>query len=42
MLSSEYRHRQEPKLFVVVSRAKEPGQRLGHVQVIATAVFNIP
>jgi hypothetical protein len=39
MLSTEYRSREEPAFSIVISRAKEPGQRLDRVQVLASATF---
>lgn len=40
MVSTEYRSRQEPRFSIVISRAKQPGQRLDRIQVLATATFN--
>jgi len=40
MASSEYRNREDPRLSIVISRAKQPGQRLDRVQVLATATYN--
>jgi len=41
MLTTEYRSREEPAFSVFISRAKEPGQRLDRVQVLATATYEI-
>ncbi len=40
IVSTEYRNREEKSFSLVVSRAKEPGQRLDQVQVIATAIYS--
>jgi hypothetical protein len=40
MASSEFRSREEPKFWLVISRAKRPGQRLDRVQVLASALFS--
>lgn len=40
MVSGEYRNRDEPRFSILISRAKQPGQRLDRVQVLATATFN--
>jgi hypothetical protein len=39
MASTTFRSREEPKLEIVISRAKKPGERLDRVQVLATAVY---
>ncbi|MFL6734347.1 MAG: hypothetical protein ACJ8EY_06595 [Sphingomicrobium sp.] len=39
MVSTQFRNREDPKLEVVISRAKDPGERLDRVQVIATATY---
>lgn len=40
MVSTVYRSHEEPSFKMIVSRAKEPGQRLDRVQVLATATFD--
>jgi hypothetical protein len=40
MASTQYRNREDPRLSIVISRAREPGQRLDRVQVLATAIYN--
>ena len=40
MATSEFQSAEEPKFFIVISRAKKPGGRLDRVQVLATAIFN--
>jgi hypothetical protein len=40
MASTEYRNREDPRLSIVIGRAKQPGQRLDRVQVLATATYN--
>jgi len=39
MVSSLYRHRDEPALSITISHAKAPGQRRDRVQVIATGIW---
>lgn len=41
MVSTLYRSREEPGFSMVVSRAKEPGQRLDRVQILASATMNL-
>jgi hypothetical protein len=41
MASTQFRNREDPALFIVVSRAKLPGQRLDRVQVLATATYRL-
>jgi hypothetical protein len=41
LISTTYRSRQEPSFSMVISRAKEPGQRLDRVQVLASATFEL-
>lgn len=38
-LSSAYKHRDEPALSILITRARAPGRRGGEVQVIATGVW---
>jgi hypothetical protein len=40
MTSTQYRSREDPKFWMVVSRAKQAHERLDRVQVLATAVYN--
>jgi hypothetical protein len=40
MASTVFRSLEEPSFLIVISRAKQPGQRLDRVQVLATATFN--
>ncbi|RST29589.1 hypothetical protein HMF7854_01130 [Sphingomonas ginkgonis] len=40
MSSTKYRNREDARLSIVISRAKQPGQRLDRVQVLATATYN--
>ena len=37
---SQYQSVEEPKFSIAISRAKKPGGRLDHVQVVATGTFN--
>lgn len=39
--STTFRNRQEPALSMIISRAKQAGQRLDRVQVIATATYQV-
>ena len=39
MATTTFRHRQDPALSIMVSRAKLPDQRLDRVQVLATAIY---
>lgn len=39
MAITVFRNRQDPALSITISRAKEPGQRLDRVQVLATAIY---
>ena len=39
MMSTIFRNRQDPALSIVISRAKQPGERLDRVQVLATATY---
>lgn len=41
MIWTKYRNREEPGFTMVVSRAKQPGQRLDRVQVLATAMMSL-
>lgn len=41
MTTTLFRNRQVPALFIVISRATEPNQRLDRVQVLATAFYRI-
>lgn len=41
MASTTFRSRKEPALSIVISRAKQPGQRLDRVQVLATATYQL-
>lgn len=41
MLSTTYRNREYHAFTMIVSRAKEPGQRLDRVQLLASAIFDI-
>jgi hypothetical protein len=40
MASTRYRNREDPRLSIVISRAKQVSQRLDRVQVLATATYN--
>jgi hypothetical protein len=40
MASTQFRNREDPRLSVVISRAKRAGERLDRVQVIATATYD--
>jgi hypothetical protein len=40
MASTEFRSRQTPSFSITISRAKQPGQRLDRVQVLATAIYS--
>ena len=39
MATTVYRHRRDPALSIIISRAKQPGERLDRVQVLATATY---
>lgn len=39
-ISTRFRNREEPAFWIIISRAKEAGGRLDHVQVIATAYYD--
>ena len=39
LASTTFRSLEEPKLEIVISRAKKPGERLDRVQVLATAIY---
>lgn len=39
MATTAFRNRQDPALSIIISRAKESGQRLDRVQVLATATY---
>jgi hypothetical protein len=41
MASTAFRSRKDPALSIIISRAKQPGQRLDRVQVLATATYQI-
>ena len=41
MVSTAYRSREEPSFTVVISRAKEPGQRLDRVQVLVSGTVDL-
>lgn len=41
MESTVFRNREDPSLSIVISRAKQPGQRLDRVQVLATATYKL-
>jgi len=41
MTSTLFRNLEEPKLEIMISRAKMPGERLDRVQVLATADFDL-
>ena len=41
METTTFRNRQEPALSIIISRAKQSGQRLDRVQVLATATYQI-
>ena len=41
MISTEFRHRDETDFTMVVSRAKQSGQRLDRVQILATAMMRM-
>lgn len=40
MASTEYRNREDRRLSIVISRAKQPRERLDRVQVLATATYS--
>jgi hypothetical protein len=40
MASTEFRSREEPRLSIIISRAKRVGERLDRVQVLATATYD--
>jgi hypothetical protein len=40
MASTQFRSREDPRLSIVISRAKRAGERLDRVQVIATATYD--
>jgi hypothetical protein len=39
MVTTVFRNRQDPALSITISRARESGQRLDRVQVLATAIY---
>lgn len=39
METTIFRNQEDPALSIMISRAKEPGQRLDRVQVLATAIY---
>lgn len=39
MVSTQFQNREDPALSMVISRAKQPGERLDRVQVLATATY---
>ncbi len=39
MIATVFRHRQDPALSIIISRAKLPAQRLDRVQLLATATY---
>jgi hypothetical protein len=41
MLSTVFSNRQNPALTMVISRARQPGERLDRVQVLATATYQM-
>lgn len=41
MASTTYRNRIEPSFTMIISRAKQPGERLDRVQVLATGTMNL-
>ncbi len=41
MATTLFRSREDPKLEIVMSRAKRPGERLDRVQVMATAIYDL-
>lgn len=41
MASSIFRRRKYPKLEIVISRAKKPGEPLGGVRILATATYDL-
>lgn len=40
MASTQFRNREDPRLSIVISRAKHAGERLDRVQVLATATYD--
>jgi hypothetical protein len=40
MTSTQFRNREDPRLSIVISRAKRAGERLDRVQVLATATYD--
>ncbi len=40
MASTQFRSREDPRLSIVISRAKRAGERLDRVQVLATATYD--
>jgi len=40
MASTQFRNRDDPRLSIIISRAKHAGERLDRVQVIATATYD--
>jgi len=40
MASTQFRNREDPRLSIVISRAKRAGERLDRVQVLATATYD--
>ena len=41
MTTTAFRNRLDPALSIVISRARQPGQRLDRVQVLATATYQL-
>lgn len=41
LVTTTFRNRQEPALSIIISRAKQAGQRLDRVQVLATATYQM-
>lgn len=41
MATTVFRNRHDPALSIIISRAKQPGQRLDRVQVLATATYQL-
>lgn len=39
MATTTFRNRQDPALSIVISRARDPGQRLDRIQVLATGIY---
>jgi len=40
MATTQFRNREDPRLSIVISRAKRAGERLDRVQVLATATYD--